>query len=53
MKKNIIAIIGGGNMGEALVKGLYAKHGVRVCETNARRVNYLKKKYKRCEIDMV
>jgi pyrroline-5-carboxylate reductase len=47
MKKNIIGIIGGGNMGEALIKGLYTKHGVHVCETNELRVKYLKEKYKR------
>ncbi len=46
MKKNIIGIIGGGNMGEALIKGLYAKHCVHVCETNASRVKYLKDKYR-------
>jgi len=46
MGKNIIGIIGGGNMGEALVKGLYTKHAVHVCETNAPRVKYLKAKYK-------
>ena len=46
MKKNVIGIIGGGNMGEALVKGLYKKHGVHVCEANAPRVKYLKEKYK-------
>ena len=33
-------------MGEALIKGLYAKHSVHVCETNAQRVKYLKGKYK-------
>ena len=46
MKNNIIGIIGGGNMGEALVKGLYSKYRVHVCETNASRVKYLKGKYK-------
>jgi len=46
MKKNIIGIIGGGNMGEALIKGLYAKHAVHVSETNAERVKYLKTKYR-------
>ena len=45
MKKNIIGIIGGGNMGEALIKGLYAKHSVYVCDTNVLRVKYLKEKY--------
>ena len=46
MRKNIIGIIGGGNMGEALVKGLYAKHCVHVCESNVPRVKYLRNKYK-------
>jgi pyrroline-5-carboxylate reductase len=46
MKKNIIGIIGGGNMGEALIKGLYARHCVHVCETDVLRVRYLKKKYR-------
>ena len=45
MGKNMISIIGGGNMGEALIKGLYADHSVRVCEANVERVKYLKKKY--------
>ena len=43
MGKNIIGIIGGGNMGEALIKGLYAKHSVHVCETIQPRAQYLKK----------
>jgi pyrroline-5-carboxylate reductase len=46
MKKNIIGIIGGGNMGEALIKGLYARNCVHVCETNASRTKYLKNKYR-------
>lgn len=43
-----IAIIGGGNMGEALIKGVQGlrKHKVFVCESNPDRVRYLKKKYK-------
>ncbi len=41
-----IGIIGCGNMGEALIKGLYAKHKVCVCETNAPRVKYLRSKYR-------
>ncbi len=40
-----IAIIGGGNMGEALIKGL-RRQRVFVCETDAKRVLLLKKKYK-------
>lgn len=45
MKKNIIGIIGGGNMGEALIKGLYNKYHIHVCETTKQRVKYLKRKY--------
>jgi pyrroline-5-carboxylate reductase len=46
MKRNLIGIIGGGNMGEALIKGLSPGHRVRVCETNPERVKYLKRKYR-------
>jgi len=46
MRKDIVGIIGGGNMGEALIKGLYTKHHVHICETNDERVKYLKSKYK-------
>lgn len=41
-----ISIIGGGNMGEALIKGLHKLHRVFVCEANAERVALLRKKYK-------
>lgn len=40
-----IAIIGGGNMGEALIKGLKGQ-SVLVCEADAKRAAYLKKTYK-------
>ena len=40
-----IGIIGGGNMGEALIKGLHKDNRVLVCEANAARVKYLTKKY--------
>jgi len=48
MKKNIIGIIGGGNMGEALIMGLYKlkKWVVHVCESNPERVEFLKTGYK-------
>ena len=46
MKKNIIGIIGGGNMGEALIKGLHKTHSIFVYEINTERVKYLKKNYK-------
>ena len=46
MKKSI-GIIGGGNMGEALIKGLYKSDSVFVCEANPARVKYLNlKEYK-------
>ncbi|MBI3602166.1 MAG: pyrroline-5-carboxylate reductase [Candidatus Omnitrophica bacterium] len=41
-----IGIIGGGNMGEALIKGLHKSHNVHVCEVNPERVNFLKNRYK-------
>jgi len=44
MKK--IGIIGGGNMGEALIKGLHQSHQVFLTEANQERVTYLKKKYR-------
>jgi pyrroline-5-carboxylate reductase len=51
MKKNKIGIIGGGNMGEALIKGLVGKKlilptGILVCEADTKRVQYLKGKYR-------
>jgi len=46
MKKNIIGIIGGGNMGEALIKGLSSSNHLIVCESNRDRVDDLRKKYK-------
>ena len=45
MKKMRIGIIGGGNMGEALIKGLHAKHHIYVFEASEPRIKYLKKKY--------
>ncbi|MBI4309953.1 MAG: NAD(P)-binding domain-containing protein, partial [Candidatus Omnitrophica bacterium] len=30
-----IAIIGGGNMGEALIKGLHTKNKIFVCESSS------------------
>ncbi len=41
-----ITIIGGGNMGEALIKGLRKSHRVSVFEINTARAKYLKEKYK-------
>ncbi len=51
MGKNIIGIIGGGNMGEALIKGLVGKKlfppaGILVCEADGKRTQYLKEKYR-------
>src|SRR3989338_1602263 len=41
-----ITIIGGGNMGEALIKGLRKAHRISVFEINTARAKYLKEKYK-------
>lgn len=41
-----IGIIGGGNMGEAILKGLRKTMKVRVCEMSLKRRMVLKKKYK-------
>ncbi|MBI3314324.1 MAG: NAD(P)-binding domain-containing protein, partial [Candidatus Omnitrophica bacterium] len=41
-----MTIIGGGNMGEALIKGLRKAHRASVFEINTARAKYLKKKYK-------
>ena len=45
MNKGSIAIIGGGNMGEALVKGLQGRR-LFVCESDLERARHLKSKYK-------
>ncbi|MDE2222492.1 MAG: pyrroline-5-carboxylate reductase [Candidatus Omnitrophica bacterium] len=44
--KKTIGIIGGGNMGEALIKGLYKDNRLMVVEASAQRAGYLKKKYR-------
>jgi len=50
MKKNIIGIIGGGNMGEALIKGLYKSDSIFIYEVNPKRVEYLRRKYNKLNI---
>jgi len=44
MKKRIIGIIGGGNMGEALIKGI-GRSKVLVSERDSKREDYLRDKY--------
>ncbi|MDE1920958.1 MAG: pyrroline-5-carboxylate reductase [Candidatus Omnitrophica bacterium] len=44
--KKIIGIIGGGNMGEALIKGLHRNNRIFVAEADRRRASYLRKKYR-------
>ena len=51
MGKNTIGIIGGGNMGEALIKGLvekklFASNSILVCEADIKRAQSLKNKYR-------
>jgi pyrroline-5-carboxylate reductase len=45
MHRITIGIIGGGNMGEALIKGLHKNNRILVCEAEASRVKYLTKTY--------
>jgi pyrroline-5-carboxylate reductase len=47
-----IGLIGGGNMGEALIAGSRQNYKVAVCEANAARVKYLKSKYKVSALDL-
>lgn len=49
MKNNIkqtIALIGGGNMGEAFIKGLHTRAAIYVVEADSKRCAYLKKTYR-------
>lgn len=41
-----IGIIGGGNMGGAIVGGIYKKYNVVLCEQNEQRAQQLRRKYK-------
>ena len=57
MKKDIIGIIGGGNMGEAIIKGLAGQRriagaGILVCEADTQRTKYLKMKYDISVVDL-
>jgi len=44
--KTKIAIIGGGNMGSAIIAGISKKYNVSVCEQDPKRRQQLKRKYK-------
>ncbi len=46
MLKTTIGIIGGGNMGEALIKGLHKSYALHVTEADQKRTQYLKKHYR-------
>ena len=48
-----IGIIGGGNMGEAFIKGLYRREKLFVCEANPERERYLRKVYKKITIENI
>jgi len=45
-RKVKIGIIGGGNMGAAIIGGIQKLYSVSVCENDKKRVNYLKKRFK-------
>ncbi len=46
MKKITVGMIGGGNMGSAIIAGIYKKFAVGVCEQDQERAQALKQKYK-------
>ncbi len=46
-----IALIGAGNMGEAILSGLHKKYTCVICEARAERCVYLKKKYRCSFVD--
>lgn len=45
-KKLTIGIIGGGNMGGAIIDGIHKQHSIIVCEANEDRIRQLKKQYR-------
>lgn len=47
-----IGFIGAGNMGSAIIAGIYRAHKVCVCETDKRKAAALKRKYKVCLCDI-
>lgn len=46
MSKQTVGIIGAGNMGSAIISGIYRRYEVFVCEKDKRRVTELKRSYK-------
>jgi len=46
MNKKRITIIGGGNMGEAIIASTHKRSSVSVCEKSAQRRRYLKRRYR-------
>ena len=44
--KPVIGVIGGGNMGSAIISGVYKHFPVRVCELDPRRVRDLKRRFR-------
>ena len=52
MNKTTIGIIGGGNMGSAILAGIGRKFTVRVCEQDARRAGSLKRRFGVKIVDM-
>ena len=45
MNKTTIGLIGGGNMGTAILSGIGRKFSVRVCEQDAKRAGFLKRRF--------
>ncbi len=46
MNKTTIGIIGGGNMGTAILEGVSRKYSVSVCEQDAKRAGFLKRRFR-------
>jgi pyrroline-5-carboxylate reductase len=47
-----IGFIGGGNMGSAIIAGIYKTHKICVCEADKKKAAALKRKYKVCLCDI-
>src|SRR3989338_3537549 len=45
-KKTTIGVIGGGNMGSAIIERVRAEHKILVCEKDLRKASLLKKKFR-------
>lgn len=47
-----IGLVGGGNMGTAIISRIYKRYAVSICEKDTARAGLLKKKYKAVSVDL-